>query len=516
MLQIARFGLILMLIIPTNSYASSSSCAYYSSEGAYYEKLGDTESAVKSCELAATSDKSCFSALTALGRLYAGKKEWKKAEKALSKAIRLRPQFTFLKFRLAECYFAQEKYTWALRTLQGMACVKPDCDESYWYYLMGKTALEMGDPNAGGDYFDRIPEKDKASFPVLAYYRARAHAEAGEPGPARESLDLYFNNGERDRSFDEAARWLLERTYAGQEKTPFFSFAFSHTILYDTNVIQEPDDKPQAGGMEPDSFGVSLFGWLGFFPVRTAHHLFGVELSGSGAFHFEEPAMEFNYYGVSVTPRYRYKYRAMGFDQELHLAYAGSLALLNGGPELAEEESLYVYSESHGARAKWIIHESGFGATSLRTSFDRRMYHHFARDTWGGAVNANQVFFFLNDRLKLFLEPLGRYEKARLPEYDRWGIGGFVGLSSLMIWKLSGALWLRYERLDHFNSENEHRWEKARKDHLIKLGASLSLAVTDESDIGVSYDFTHNKSTVSPFTYTRHTVMLRRSWRFAW
>ena len=401
-------------------------CLVGVTDGLELERGGQNEAARAAYTRAVENDSTCAAAFVALGRLAAAANDWRAAERALAKARRLLPEDGALGLRLAEAYLAQDKYTWAVRTLSGLKGRLSDDLEAHRRYLLGVAAIKMGDATAADEHFAAIPETRRETYPQLAYYEGLSLVERQQPVVARDRLESFLSEEGRDRAFDPAARLFLERTYAVQGRDPLIAASLTASPMYDSNVLQQPDDQAEAGE-SPASFGLLLHGALSVNALRLSRHRFGVDLSLTRSFYFEQPAADYAYTGAKLMPRYRLRFRGFGTDQELHVGYIGMVSFLDGGGLSRDEEnSIYVYSESHRGFARWVVAERGFGETALHVSSGRTLFHQQGRDNWGVNGALGQTFLLSGDEIKLFVEALGRYEKARRSDYSRWGAGAFV------------------------------------------------------------------------------------------
>ena len=313
-----------------------------------------------------------------------------------------------------------------------------------YHYLLGLAALGLQDPATAESHFKKIPQAAVSEFPLLGYYLGLAQLQQKDNVNARRSLTSFIDRPGSPNAFSESAQRLLQMAYDGPQRYPLISVAGAVSLLYESNVIQQPDDPASESGQSPDSFGTNLRLKLGVYPLRKARHLLGADLSLSRTFYYEDPADDFSSWTLLISPRYRARFIGGGLDQEIQFGYGGSLVALDGGA-MAEEPDTYVYSESHSGWLRYAVTEGKLGEsttqTSLRISAGRGFYHHRGRDNTFGRMTLGQSFFFLDERLKLFLEAHGRYEDARRADYDRWGAGPFAGLSGLVIdGRLAGGL----------------------------------------------------------------------------
>ena len=489
-------------------------CAYWSEQGAYLEHSNDTTAAVEAYETALKADPSCLNARLSLARMYASRGEWKAAEKQLYRATRLAPERLDISFRLSEAFLAQKKNTWALRTLKKLSPSSP-ADRNRWNYLMGLVSMELGDPKTALTHFRAIPKKSSKSLPLLDFYKGQAFLFTGETGEARNAFTRFLDDPASDPRFHEAARQLLERTYGDDAADPWLDLRITLGLQYDSNVVQQPDDQPLDGGKSPGSPAVTAGASLAFSPLRTPRHLAGVDLSFNRSTYFTDPANDFSSTSGTWSARYRHRFHGFGRDQEAYAGYTGALSLLDGGAK-ADEDSLYLYSETHSGWVKWLIKEDDFGETTVRGGFGRNLYRLLGRNNWSGNGSLGQSFFFLDQKLKLFLEMTGRFEDARRADYDRWSLGPFGGLSASIPGGILLNFWSRYEYIDHFHSDESVSWGQKREDHRISGGAGAAYPFLDDFEVGLNYSLVTNLSSVSFYDYSRHTVSLLFSWRQSW
>ncbi len=505
--------LLAVVFFPVSAWADA--CLYEAARGRLLESRGEIEAAREAYKHAASG--ACLEAHLALARMAVQSGDWKSAEKSLRKALRIRPGDPTLSMRLAECYLAQKKHAWALRTLKG---IRPDAiaakDAPRREYLLGLTALEMDDPKTALEVFERIPKARRTDFPRLDYHRARALSASGRGLDARGAVELFLDDDSRDRRFDPAAQALFESTYADRKPDPPAALSLAASLRYDSNAVQDPSDEKLRTGKDPDSMALGLSAGLSVNPLRRPRHTLGADLTAGTIQYLYGPAMALSWLGGSVTPRYRTRFRTLGRDQEVSMGYSGQVGLLMGG-ERAEEDHPYVHNESHLGFFRWQLATPDFGDTFLRLGGGRKLYHYFVRDVWTATGTLGQSFFFLNQRLKLFLEAQGRFESARKKDYDRYRVGGFVGLSSLLPERISFTILDRYEYIDHFHSGTDGRWGAARSDHLNTLALSLSRSfLKDSLTPALFYQFTANVSSLDLFHYFRHVAGLSLTWRHAW
>lgn len=510
------FILIAVLFAFSDSKALADSCMYNVAQGISEEQQGKLERAKESYEKAVKEDRKCLAGYLHLADIYLAHKEYKKAEKVLYKAQRLDGNNNLIKLRLAECYFVNKKFAWALRSLQAVDKHKLQIDEEYLTYLFGRIAFEMGDYNSSIEYFSSIEKSFVTKTAEIEYFLAISYAKNGDTEKSRYYISRYLKSKNKKQNYIENAEKILDKTYELENYLPIVEVSLALALRYNTNVIQDPDDPIHKSNREPSSLGLGIDASINVNPLRKPRHHLGLNAYYSSTIYFSDPADDFTIFSGIFLPEYNYSFHAGGFDQQFSVAYQGSVSILLGGP-MAEEDDAYVYSESHGGLLRWSMDEKDVGSTSVRFGFSKNMFHHMVRDNWGETLNIGQSFFFLNQKLKLYLQALGRYENAMKDAYDRWGAGGFFGVTGLLPHDINCSTWLKYEHLDHYNSENETLWQGYRKDESIKSSFSISRNVfKNYIDIGLSYSITKNISTIEDFQYIRHLLSLKITGRYEW
>lgn len=508
--------LLLLCLFISPAKLSASSCLYDLAEGLNFEQQSKTQDAVKKYQEAIGKDRKCIAAYLRLAEIYTKQQEWKKAEKALYKASKLDRQNSQLKFALAKCYIMTNKFAWSLRTLKSIDHKSKSFNVNLWNYLMGRVSLEMGDSASAIDYLNAVDKNYRETKPEWNYYLALAYAQSGETVEYRRYISAYLKNDERNHEFNSNAQTMLDKSYEFENDTPLVAVSLSVSAKYNSNVTQDPDDPSSGNQKDPSSMGLGIDASLAVNPLRMARHSLGLNAFYNSTIYFSDPADDFSIFSGTVLPEYSFRFHSSGFDQQFSLAYQGNVSILQGG-DRAEEKDFYVYSESHGAIARWAMNEEGFGSTSIRFSFGKNMFRNMVRDNWGQTLNIGQSFFLLDQKLKIYLQALGRYENALKDAYDRWGIGGFTGLTAVLPWQLNISAWLKYEYLDHYNSASETIWNEHRKDNLLKTNLAMSRYVfKDYIEMGISYSLTKNISSVADFDYIRHLVSFKITGRYEW
>ncbi len=477
------------------------------------EQQGKQAEALIAARELSKQDRMCRPAWLRLAALSAKADDWRATEKALQKALRLKPD-NGLRLRLAEAFLAQGKAIWARRSLDALSEPLSEKHQARKQYLLALAAWKQDDANTAQEQFEAIAPDQRAAFPLLNYHLGHLQRLHGERLSARRQLETFLDQENLSDTLRQRAEEELELTYQ-QAKEPGFSLSATVSPLYDSNVVQEPDGQDTTGGKGPDAFGLGLRGNLAWYPLLKPRHRLGLQAGLYRVFYFSDPADDFSLTNAHWQPSYRLRFDGLGRDQELTVSYLGSVSLLDGGA-LAEEESLYVYSESHAGQLRWLVDEEEFGQSTLRLQSGRALFRHLGRDNTFLRLIWGQSFFFDKERYKLFVEAQARYEDARRDDYDRLGVGPFLGFSALLPWELSLAASFRYEYLNHLASEAGRTWDDERLDHYLIAGLSLGRSFWDHLDIGLRYDLAKNLSTVDTYDYLRHTITLNLTGRGAW
>jgi hypothetical protein len=161
------------------------------------------------------------------------------------------------------------------------------------------------------------------------------------------------------------------------------------------------------------------------------------------------------------------------------------------------------------------LQHSGWGEFSLEYGFGREMFHHLARNRWSHQARISESIFLLNRSLKIFFTLSGRYEDAERSDYDRWGVGGFLGISALLPEEFNLISWIRMERLHHFDSADSPVWDQSRDDLLYAIHLGLHRPIGRYFQIGISFEHKQNWSRVSLFQYRRELISLVLSGRYS-
>ncbi len=503
------------LQIPDDNGEVGGRCGFFVSVGVWHQMQQEKEKAREAFNEAIKADKTCREAYLHLAQMLIQEGQQYQAETMLRRAAKNSPGDIQLHFRLSEIYLLEDKAVWAVRTLNKIKdALKGEQHKARWSYLMGLAAIGLEDWSGALKHLDEVSSDRRSGFAPYRYYRGVCLAALGRNMQARAQFDDFLQQKNTGEEFAKDAKLRLDQTYASGPKPPIFSIGLSLTPLYDSNVIQEPEDLELTKD-SPAAFGLDLAIDMSLNLLRMPRHLLGADARVFRSFYFSDTADDYNQTAFAGDPRYRFLFHGFGFDQQIEAGYSFRLSLLDGGP-LVDEEDMYVYSESHAGWAKWLIKESDFGETFLRLSFGRYIFRHLARNNYGTQFRAGQSFFFLDSRLKVFAELGARFEDAERQDYDRWAIGPFAGLSGLLPWELGGALWLQYEYLDHYDSDDSPSFKEHRKDHALGLGASLSRTFLDWLDLGMSYKYSRNISSVDLYDYQRHIISLTVGGRYAW
>ena len=120
----------------------------------YFHQQGQLDKAQAIYESILQVDKQQSDAHNLLGALFVTKKEFKKAEKYLIKALKSSPNYAPIHYNLGKCYSEAQQFRKALRPIQKSLQLSPDNPEAL--FLLGNVFVQMGQQEKALSHYKKL------------------------------------------------------------------------------------------------------------------------------------------------------------------------------------------------------------------------------------------------------------------------------------------------------------------------------------------------------------------------
>jgi len=420
------------------------------------------------------------------------------AEKDLRRLLKLRPDDAAARRDLGIVRLARDKLMWATRDLA--AAVEAAPEDARAQYALGLALLRGESFVEASAVLERAGSLAPELEPRIEYYRGLAAYREGDLESARKRFALVAG---RPGAYGEVAEAFLDAVYREQGGQPLLSVHGAIGGQYDSNPVLDPEGSSVALGHH--AAAITFRGGLALSPLPPGRH----RLTGSADVtltrYGDRSADDFDYTGLNGTVEYAYGFDIGSLANAVEAAYLWRLALLGGGPR-AEENELYVFSESHAGRIGWRLAPGDWGVTRLTYELRGSYFAHLGRDSLGHHLALSQSVFLFERQLKLYLRFLARIDDAKAPGYDQWSVGPFLGISARPLWDVDLVAWVAYTHEVHPDSMEYWKSTEHRVDDAVRISFSLSRTFNDLFRLSLSWTHTEHPSTMAQFEYQRDVV----------
>lgn len=389
----------------------------------------------------------------------------------------------------------------AQRELSAALELKPQDAEAL--ALLGTALWKLDEQTLAAEKFKAACEINKnycelsLAAESSSLYKKAAYEQALE---TLETKD--FDAAEFDGLFDDIRRAAYERLSLDKPLSAFIRTGAG----YDSNAIYDPEISGKALAEQKSSPFFSFSGGLGATPLLLGFHSLGGDLSASRNFYLNDSADDFDATSLRLSPRYRYSYKLFGIKQNILFRYVFNMMMFDGGP-LVEEDSAYVFNESHSARLRLVLKYSESEETRIDAGGGWEGYRDIKRTGEGLDFSISEGSFYLDNRLKFFPGFLFSYFDAYHSAYDSISPGGFLGVSYLAPYEIDAVLRLYFVYTDHFRSGDYENWGKERKDYSATAQLSVSKRFFSFLRPELSAMFDKNYSNVEQFDYSKVVIL---------
>lgn len=432
---------------------------------------------------------------------------YKEALEAYRQLSREHPENADYQAHMALAALMQGNVFWAQKYISKALETDPKCLPCLW--VAAVTLFRSGD-NSGAaglaDQFLSLGGRDQSGWVQLirgvALYKQQQFSQAlselgGVPSGAdpevREAASLYVSAIRRMQGM--GYRWFEGWVRVGTD--------------YDSNVTLESVHlSPEFGGRGAAWRGTGAFG-LVLRPVRGVVVAEGW-VNAYQSLHSTPEADDFDVTQLRSGLRLR-----VPSLFELDVGYDFGLVLLGGGSRV-EQESMYVFEESHGAHVGAQLMESKTGRISLQYGLSGRFHSSMRRDVLRHQADGSFGLFAGSGNHRFYLQPRLVYDQPLSPNdaYQLWAAGVTLAYSGRLPWSCSLSTQVAYQRADYFRSSGDFGVPERRVDDTLKTSLQVTRPLFSGLSAGVGYAWVRNFSTVAAFDTSRHIGSVFLQWRF--
>ncbi len=291
---------------------------------------------------------------------------------------------------------------------------------------------------------------------------------------------------------------------------------------YDTNPIYDPfaplsGDPAEAGGETSTGPGAA-YATLSLAaegtPIRRGPHALGADLFLTRTTYVrDDRADDFDTLRAGTVVRYRLTMARAARRHDLLFRYLFNTTTFDGGP-LVEEETFYVFSESHTAVARWTLSPSEAVHVYLEARYGWEGFRDIRRvgPTAGLDLGVNR--FLAGGRVKLYLMASLVAKDGWVDAYDYRGPTGFAGCSWRAPWRIDVAGTARYAHRSYFRSTGYEPWGMERIDDVVSSALSISRRMGARWRLEMDTRYVWHHATVEAFDYEKLTgeILVAGEW----
>lgn len=452
------------------------------------------------------------------GRCLVAEKRFDEATPILEEAVQADPNSGEAALALGISRYHQGNAAGARSELERAEGMLPNRPEAPLY--LGLILLEAEEAKDAAARFDRAGALSADGFdPVSSYYAAVAHANAGDAAEAEASLSRVEELGE-GTPYADRAQEALERAEARRNQGGLLQrwVTLQSGIDYDTNVSIRNDQVANPINLSGNKDG------RGWWALDVGADLFrkdgwnaGTGASYSGNAYFDSG--DFNQH--FVTGRF-WLGRKLGDDTQLVITPEGGLGYLGNSRHPGDNK----FVRFAGVRPE-IRHN--FGRAGTGSLYARYAYNDFQFNRIAESLDLDgHDIRFGYDHLVSVVERqttlrggvFGRHYIAEGTEFDRTGVGAWLGLTQSLPWKfvldLSGSFaYDNYDDASQFVIAGDPPNTSNREDFIGTAGAVISRPITSWLSASARWNYLNSESNTPVFDYDRHIVGAFFTIRFA-
>lgn len=401
---------------------------------------------------------------------------------------------------------ARGNLMWAARDLQAMEREGEEVG-----FELGYTLHALGQHEQALERLERVSRDESAEEQAMAaLYSTVSLVELERPDEAVEMARLAVDSDGPD-AVVEAARTLrsqLRGVRTGDRV--LVGGSLSLAAGYDSNPVLSPDDLPAGVG----AFRLWLRAGVYGEPLGGSHWALGGRIAATRDQSFNEEARPFDLTTVGAELQGRFTF-GDAVPQELRLAYRYSIAMLDGGQGV-ENDELYVYNEQHAGRLIYSITPSPMVVTRLRVESGWSGFYNLARSGVPLDITLGLGLTFLESRLKLYAEAGFLSAWTNGPQYERRGFAvSLAGAFLTSWWELElvlswGLRFVSYPESTGITLAFDYTQpDLARRDVVDTVSVEIGRSFLENRlRLALRYRFMDSASSIDIFTYDRHSVML--------
>ena len=410
-------------------------------------------------------------------------------------------------YRAAMTAYEEGRFHEAFTLVSRLFKQSPDSEQLN--FSLGSTAYAVGKLSHASLAFERVlalnPDNQRAKLEL-----ARTYSAMGQFTLARQTFEEVLLTSPPPMVRDNVERYL-DRIRSAQRKWKAGASAGAG-VFFDDNV----NVGPKAGNVriQPVFFGPVVFDELAVSNESKPRESFGVFGLVHGSLDYD-PGIRGRWSLVNNVTYYQTLLENNQNDFETIFVRATSGARHAGYRTRADIVGTYSYVErgndklvsTYGVDSVFTVAQSAQDRWTTSARVERRDYQ--------SGIDSDSVYVEIGETYGHILENnpgtirvglAGFYEDAKGDQFDNLGVRASVGSSYSLPWKvqLSGRGAYQFSTYD----EREALAPEEREDHQVRLGFGLNRPVTQNSNVSLEYNFTHNDSSFGLYEYDRNVVTL--------